>query len=133
LTDAFAGERQRIDKWLWHARVLRTRSSAASLVESGRVRVNGQRIDASSRPVRPGDVVTVSLDRVERILKVVGFVARRGSAETAQALYQDLTAETSLEAVGVIVATSPAREQGSGRPSKQERRAIDRLLGRSKR
>ena len=47
-------DRQRIDKWLWHARVVRTRSAAAALAAAGHVRINGQRIDASSHPVRPG-------------------------------------------------------------------------------
>ena len=84
-------DRQRIDKWLWHARVVRTRSAAAALANSGLVRINGARIDTSSRPVRPGDVVTVALDRNVRILKVIGFAERRGSAEIARALYEDLT------------------------------------------
>ncbi len=52
-------DRQRIDKWLWHARVVRTRSAASSLVVAGLVRVNGERIAAPSRPVRPGDVLSV--------------------------------------------------------------------------
>ena len=55
-------DRQRIDKWLWHARVVRTRSAAAALAASGHVRINGQRIDAASRAVRPGDVVTVEVE-----------------------------------------------------------------------
>ena len=86
------GDRQRIDKWLWHARVVRTRPDAAGLATSGRVRVNGQRIDAAGRPVRPGDVVTVALDGRVRVLKVAGFVERRGSADTARRLYEDLDA-----------------------------------------
>ena len=81
-------DRQRIDKWLWHARVVRTRSAAAALSDSGLVRINGARIDSSSRPVRPGDVVTIALDRNVRILKVIGFAERRGSAEMARVLYR---------------------------------------------
>src|SRR5207249_3114621 len=64
-------DRQRIDKWLWHARVVRTRTAAAALADSGHVRVNGARIDAASRAVKPGDVVTVALDRNVRVLKVL--------------------------------------------------------------
>ena len=75
-------DRQRIDKWLWHARVVRTRSAAAALSDSGLVRINGARIDTSSRPVRPGDVVTVALDRNVRVLKVIGYAERRGFADT---------------------------------------------------
>ena len=83
-------DRQRIDKWLWHARVVRTRSDAAALAAAGHVRINGRRIDEPSRPVRPGDVVTVALDRTVRVLRVVAFAERRGSAADARALCEAL-------------------------------------------
>ena len=83
-------DRQRIDKWLWHARVVRTRTAAAELATAGHVRINGRRIDAPSRAVRPGDVVTVALDRAVRVLKVVAFAERRGSADDARALCEAL-------------------------------------------
>jgi ribosome-associated heat shock protein Hsp15 len=83
-------DRQRIDKWLWHARLVRTRSAAAALAGSGHVRVNGARIEASSRLVRIGDVITVALERTVRVLKVRGFVERRGPAKTCDDLYEDL-------------------------------------------
>jgi ribosome-associated heat shock protein Hsp15 len=86
-----AEDRQRIDRWLWHARLVRTRGDAAALADAGYVRVNGARIAAPSRQVRAGDVVTVALDRRVRVLKVRGFVERRGPAGTAQSLYEDLT------------------------------------------
>jgi ribosome-associated heat shock protein Hsp15 len=82
---------QRIDKWLWHARVVRTRSDAAKLVEAGHVRLNGARMRAPGHPVRLGDVVTVALDRSVRLLQVEGFSERRGAAPAARALYRDLT------------------------------------------
>ncbi|HYQ18621.1 MAG TPA: S4 domain-containing protein, partial [Polyangiaceae bacterium] len=82
--------RQRIDKWLWHARVVRTRSAAAALAAAGHVRINGQRVDAPSRAVRPGDVVTVALDRAVRVLKVLAFAERRGSADDARAICEFL-------------------------------------------
>jgi ribosome-associated heat shock protein Hsp15 len=84
-------DRQRIDKWLWHARVVRTRSAAAALAASGHVRLNSQRIDAASRSVRAGDVVTVALDRTVRVLKVLDFADRRGNADAARGLYEDLS------------------------------------------
>ncbi len=83
-------DRQRIDKWLWHARLVRTRSAAAALAGSGHVRVNGTRIDAPSRLVRSGDVITVALERSVRVLKVKGFIERRGPARTGQSLYDEL-------------------------------------------
>ena len=120
-------DRQRIDKWLWHARVVRTRSAAAALSDSGLVRINGARIDSSSRPVRPGDAVTIALDRTVRILKVIGFAERRGSADMARILYEDLTPppEPPQEPA------AGGREEGAGRPTKRERREIDRLQGRA--
>lgn len=83
-------ERQRIDRWLWHARLVRTRGDAAALAGAGYVRVNGGRIDAPGRMVRTGDVITVALDRRVRVLKVRGFVARRGPAASTATLYEDL-------------------------------------------
>jgi ribosome-associated heat shock protein Hsp15 len=83
-------ERQRLDKWLWHARVVKARSSAAALVEAGHVRINGVREKAPGHPVKAGDVVTVGLDRTVRILKVVGFAERRGDSAAARVLYDDL-------------------------------------------
>jgi ribosome-associated heat shock protein Hsp15 len=83
-------ERQRLDKWLWHARVVKARVSAAALVEAGHVRINGTREKAPGHSVKAGDVVTVGLDRGVRILKVVGFSERRGDAAAARMLYDDL-------------------------------------------
>ena len=83
-------DRQRLDKWLWHARVVKARTSAASLVETGHVRINGVRETAPGHSVKPGDVLTIGLDRSVRILKVVGFAERRGDASAARVLYDDL-------------------------------------------
>ena len=120
-------DRQRIDKWLWHARVARTRTSAAALVDDGHVRLNGERVTAASRPVKVGDVVTVALDRVVRVMKVTGFAERRGDADAARLLYEDLTPISPSRPAEPVTAE---RDAGSGRPTKQERRALDRLLGR---
>ena len=84
-------DRQRIDRWLWHARLVRTRSDAAALIASGYVRVNGMRIDAPGRMVRTGDVITVALDRRVRVVKVRGFRERRGPAGSGETLYEELT------------------------------------------
>jgi ribosome-associated heat shock protein Hsp15 len=116
-------DRQRIDKWLWHARVVRTRSAAAALAASGHVRVNGERVDAPSRAVRPDDVVTVALDRTVWVLRVLRFAERRGSADDARALWEDLA-----PAAGRQKAPQPgAREAGAGRPTKRERREIEKF------
>ena len=82
-------ERQRLDKFLWHARVVKARTSAASL-SKGHVRINGVRETAPGHAVKPGDVLTIALDRNVRVLKVIGFSERRGDASGARVLYEDL-------------------------------------------
>ncbi|MCW5702845.1 MAG: RNA-binding S4 domain-containing protein [Xanthobacteraceae bacterium] len=84
-------DRQRLDKWLWHARVVKARTSAAALVERGHVRINGVRETSPGHAVKSGDVITLALDRGVRLMKVVGFSERRGDATAARGLYEDLT------------------------------------------
>ena len=112
-------ERQRLDKWLWFARVVKTRTLAARLVGEGHVRVNGTRIEAPAKPVAPGDVLTVALDRQVRVRRVVAPGQRRGPYEEARLLYEDLTPPSA-------VTTEPA----GARPTKRERRALDALRSR---
>jgi ribosome-associated heat shock protein Hsp15 len=83
-------ERQRLDKWLWHARVVKARTSAAALVAAGHVRINGVRQTAPGHGVKAGDVLTIGLDHSVRVLKITGFTERRGDAATARVLYDDL-------------------------------------------
>ena len=83
-------DRQRLDKWLWHARVVKARSSAAALIEAGHVRLNGARETAPGHAVKAGDVLTIALDRSVRVLKVLGFSEQRGNAAAARVLYEDL-------------------------------------------
>jgi ribosome-associated heat shock protein Hsp15 len=91
-------DRQRIDKWLWHARMVRTRSAAAALAEAGYVRINGKRITAPGLALRVGDVVTLALDRSVKVLRVEGFCEKRGAATAARALYRELTTGSGGEA-----------------------------------
>jgi ribosome-associated heat shock protein Hsp15 len=84
-------DRQRIDKWLWHARMVRTRSAAAALTTAGFVRINGRRMTAAGHPVRVGDVVTLALDRAVKVVRVEGLCEKRGGAPVARTLYRDLT------------------------------------------
>jgi ribosome-associated heat shock protein Hsp15 len=119
--------RQRIDRWLCNARVVRTRVLAARLAASGHVRVNGQRVDAPGRAIRVGDVLTIALSARVKVLRVLAFAERRGGAEQARQLYDDLSpplADPSLPA-------PPRRDAGAGRPNKRERRALERLRQRS--
>jgi ribosome-associated heat shock protein Hsp15 len=120
-------DRQRIDKWLWHARLARTRSGTASLAASGHVRLNGARVAAPSRNVKPGDIVTVALDTRVRVLKVLGFALRRGPAEAARVLYEEQplsAAAADQSSTEQPLFVDPARP---GRPTKRDRRKIDRF------
>ena len=83
-------ERQRLDKWLWHARVVKARTSAAALIEAGHVRINGVRETAPGHAVKIGDVLTIALDRSVRVLRITAFTERRGDAASARVLYDDL-------------------------------------------
>lgn len=127
-TASVGGASLRLDKWLWFARFVKSRSLASKLVELGRMRVNGVPTAKAHYAVRPGDVLTFALGPHIRVIKVVALGARRGPAPEAQQLYLDLDppaprAETTVTAV----TSSGQRDQGSGRPTKRERRAIDHL------
>ena len=104
---------------------MRTRSAAAALADTGKVRVNGARIDAPSKAVRVGDVLTIALDRV-RVLKVMDFCERRGDAEAGRALYEDLAPPVHIQKAEEVQKAG-IREPGTGRPTKRQRRALDRL------
>ena len=119
--------RQRIDKWLFFARVVKSRSLAAKLAQSGRVRVNRDKTDQASDLVKPGDVLTITLDRQVLIYRVVDCGTRRGPAEEARTLYEDMSPKPAPSDKSLPEEMVPLREAGSGRPTKKERRATDRL------
>ena len=85
-----AAGRQRLDKWLWFARVVKTRSLAARLILEGHVRVNGTRSDSPAKLVKAGDVLTVALDRQVRVLRVAAPGLRRGPFEEARTLFAEV-------------------------------------------
>lgn len=118
---------QRLDKWLWFARVIKSRTLAAGLVTEGRVRVNRERVVKPSQLVRPGDVVTVSVGPRVRVLEVVAPGERRGPATEAQGLYRDLTPPREADPMAAAKSVTPSRDAGAGRPTKRDRRAFDRL------
>jgi ribosome-associated heat shock protein Hsp15 len=82
---------QRLDKWLWHARIGRTRSLAAQLVSNGKIRVNRERVTKPAHAVKQGDVITAALGGRVLVLKVEGFADHRGPATEARGLYTNLT------------------------------------------
>ncbi|MGI9357736.1 MAG: RNA-binding S4 domain-containing protein [Rhizobiaceae bacterium] len=117
----------RIDKWLWYTRTAKSRSLAQKLVKSGKVRINTNRISSPSRIIEPGDVLTVTLERQIKVLKMVAPGERRGPVPEARLLYEDLSPPT-VKTEPVIKSTKQAvREEGTGRPTKKERRELDRF------
>lgn len=84
-------DRVRIDKWLWHARFYRTRTSAQSAASAGIIRLNGHRVDKCSAVVGPGDVLTLPRGRDVAVVRVLAIAPRRGPPAQARLLYEILT------------------------------------------
>ncbi len=126
MTDPSSLERVRLDKWLWAARLYKTRSLAADEVAKGRVTVNGQAAKAA-RELRPGDRIELRQGAVQRVLLVLGLSAIRGPAPVAQALYEE-----TAESRAAREAAAAQRRQGiepadtllQGRPTKRDRRQL---------
>jgi len=126
---------QRLDKWLWFARVVKTRSLAQKLVLDGRVRVNRERTAKPAQTIHVGDLVSVELGQRLRLFEVLAVGARRGPASEAADLFRDLAppAPASIRgspASGGAGSGVPSRDLGTGRPTKLERRRTDRLRDR---
>lgn len=116
-------ESVRVDAWLWAVRVYKTRSAATTACRAGHVRIGGDRAKAA-QPVRIGDEVRVRIAGFDRILVVRQLLTKRVGAPLAAAAAEDRTP------VREPVAQLAVRDRGAGRPTKRERRDIDRLRGR---
>ncbi|RXZ68368.1 RNA-binding S4 domain-containing protein [Agromyces albus] len=116
----------RVDAWLWAVRQFKTRSAATSACRAGHVRVNGERAKAA-QPVRPGDDVRVRIEGFDRILIVRQTLVKRVSAAVAATALEDRTPPPPPRGT---VALAPVRDRGAGRPTKRERRDLERLRGR---
>jgi ribosome-associated heat shock protein Hsp15 len=113
----------RIDKWLWAARFFKSRTLAAAACDGGKVDINEQAAKPS-RPVRPGDRLHITLPRGKKIIRVRSLAERRGSAAQAQLLYDDFTPPPPPKEARI---PPVYRARGLGRPTKRQRRLIDRL------
>lgn len=123
------GATQRLDQWLWHARLFKTRTLASKFVSDGHVRVTRNeetnRVEKSSFAALPGDIISFSRADRLRIIVIDALATRRGPAAEAQALYTD---QSPPHQRGPKPPASPfQREQGVGRPTKKDRRALEAL------
>jgi len=122
-------EALRADKWLWYARFFKTRSLATKVCNSGKLRASGAVISKAHHKIKPGDILTFHQGRHVRVIKVLSLATRRGPAPEAEALYEDLkppSADSRLPRSSGLQ-TPAARPPGAGRPTKQDRRALDKL------
>lgn len=115
----------RVDAWLWAVRQFKTRSAATAACRAGHVRVNGERAKAA-QTVRPGDEVRVRINGFDRMLVVRRTLVKRVSAELAATAVDD---RTPAPPPREVVASAPVRDRGAGRPTKRERRDLERLRG----
>lgn len=113
----------RVDSWLWAIRVYKTRSASTTACRAGHVRVNGEKAKAA-QTVKPGDQLRVRISGFDRILIVRQTLTKRVGAPVAALAYDDRTPPREPQAIVGM------RDRGAGRPTKRERRAIDRLRGR---
>ena len=116
----------RLDKWLWAARLFKTRSLAAEEIAHGRIQVNGQ-VAKASREVRPGDRIDIRQSGVTRSLDVRGLSATRGPAPVAQTLYEETPESLELRRKAAEqrrLGVEPALAQEQGRPTKKDRRQL---------
>lgn len=121
-------ERQRVDKWLWYSRIVKTRTLASELISTGKLRVNKLKVAKPSHVVQADDVLTFTLHGRLRVIKIVAIGARRGPAPEAQALYEDLTPPEEKAGDDDRPRDPAQRESGAGRPTKKERRDIERWM-----
>lgn len=127
---SFVTEHARIDKWLWCVRLFKTRALATTACRAGAVLIGGQPVKPA-REVRAGETVCVRQGLITRTLQVVAAPAARVAAKQVPAFCTDLTPpEEFAKARRTPVQQFLAREKGAGRPTKRERRQLDRLLGR---
>jgi ribosome-associated heat shock protein Hsp15 len=122
--EAPATEGVRIDKWLWAARMFKTRSAASTACSAGHVKLGGDSAKAS-KVVKAGDRIDVITPGGPRNLEVVGLADRRGTAAVAQALYVDHTPPPPPKEERVV----EYRDPGAGRPTKKQHRELRKLRG----
>ena len=119
--------RVRLDKWLWAARFYKTRALAAEAIDGGKVDVNGARVKRA-KMVQPGDEVRIRQTPFEHVVLVRGVSERRGPASVAATLYDEtVESKAKREALATQIRSMPADDWDTGRPTKRDRREIERF------
>ena len=117
----------RMDKWLWAARLFKTRSLAADAIKGGKVKVDDNPIKPS-REVKEGDVIQVQIDQLHKVVQVKTVIKNRVPAKQVPEVYTDLTPKEEYERIEFMHAyKSEWRDRGAGRPTKKERRMIEKM------
>lgn len=118
----------RIDKWLWAARIFKTRSIAADACKNGRVTINGVNVKPS-RPLKVGEVVDVKKPPVTYSFKVLKCIEQRVGAKLVPEVYENVTAPKQYELLEMSrISGFVNRARGTGRPTKKDRRALDDFI-----
>jgi ribosome-associated heat shock protein Hsp15 len=117
----------RVDKWLWFARFFKSRTIAADVCKTGKVRVSGTKIDKPSHGVRAGDVLTFPQGRHIRVIRIVALGSRRGPASEARELFEDVDPPQPSDSADAAPPPGADRGKGAGRPTKKERRELDKV------
>jgi ribosome-associated heat shock protein Hsp15 len=123
-----SGNKMRIDKWLWAVRIYKTRNKAAEACRKGRVIIDGLQVKPS-REIKPGDIILIRKLPVIFTYKVKDLLQRRPPAKIAAEYYVDLTSVEELDKLKINETIFVKREKGTGRPTKKERRIMDKLRG----
>ena len=117
----------RMDKWLWAARLFKTRSLAADAIKGGKVKVDGNPVKPS-REVKEGDIIQVQIEQLHKVVQVKTVIKNRVSAKQVPEVYNDLTPKEEYERIEFMHAYKAEwRDRGAGRPTKKERRMIEKM------
>lgn len=117
----------RLDKWLWAARLFKTRAIATDAIKGGKVKINDTAVKPS-REVKEGEIIQVQIEQLHKVVQVKTVIKNRVSAKQVPEVYTDLTPKEEYERIEFMHAyKSEYRDRGAGRPTKKERRMIEKM------
>jgi ribosome-associated heat shock protein Hsp15 len=117
----------RMDKWLWAARLFKTRAIATDAIKGGKVKIDDAPVKPS-REVKEGDVIQVQIEQLHKVVQVKTVIKNRVPAKMVPEVYTDLTPQEEYERIEFMHAyKGEYRDRGAGRPTKKERRMIEKI------